>query len=312
MSKVSILIPTRRERFLQQTINDILAKARGEIELIIALDGYWPDPPLVVPKTVILLHRGEQVGMRSGINGALSIATGDYFMKIDGHCMLDEGFDVKLVADCEEDWLVVPRRYSLEPESWTINREKSPVDAHYLSWPYTLGSETVNSTGGLHGNVWGQRVKERGEFLIDDEMSSQGSCWFTTRKHWDRILNPMDIYHYGTFRQEFQELGNKTWLSGGRVVINKKTWYAHLHKGKKYGYGYGFSNERWRHWSNESELGRLFCIDFWMNNKWKDRKYNIEWLIDKFNPPGWPSDWKTISKPSWPERWVEFQKLVWP
>jgi glycosyltransferase involved in cell wall biosynthesis len=312
MSLVSIVIPTRRERFLQKTIDDIFAKAQGNIELIISLDGYWPDPPLKDRKNMVILHRGEQTGMRSGINTALHIAQGDYFMKIDGHCMLDEGFDVKLVANCEEDWLVVPRRYSLEPEEWVIKSDKPAVDAHYLSWPYSPGSETMNSPGGLHGNIWRERAAERKDILIDDEMSSQGSCWFTTRKHWERILDPMDIWNYGTFRQEFQELGNKTWLSGGRVVINKTTWYAHLHKGRTYGYGYGFTNERWAHWKNESELGRLFCIDFWMNNRWADRTRDIEWLIDKFWPvPGWPENWKTLPKPTWPETWPQFKKAVW-
>lgn len=312
MSLLSIVIPTRRERFLQKTINDIFSKAKGEIELIISLDGYWPDPPLTDRKNQVILHRGEQSGMRVGINTALSIAKGDYFMKIDGHCMLDEGFDEKLKADCDDNWLIVPRRYSLEPEEWVIKKDKAPVDYHYLSYPYMVGSEKINSPLGMHGNVWGQRARERSEILIDDEMSSQGSCWFTTRKHWERILNPMDILHYGTFRQEFQELGNKTWLSGGRVAINKKTWYAHLHKGKTYGYGYGFTNDRWDRWSKESELGRLFCIDFWMNNLWKERKYDFEWLIDKFWPvPGWPENWKELPKPDWSARWVEFQKMVW-
>ena len=39
---VSIIIPSRNEPFLQHTIDDILAKAAGEIEVIVVLDGYWP------------------------------------------------------------------------------------------------------------------------------------------------------------------------------------------------------------------------------------------------------------------------------
>jgi hypothetical protein len=87
----------------------------------------------------------------------------------------------------------------------------------------------------------------------------------------------------------------KTWLSGGRVVVNKNTHYAHLHKGKQYGTGYGFSNQKWREWAEEKERARLFCVDHWMNNRWEERKHDIDWLIDKFWPvPGWPEDWRTV------------------
>ena len=64
-------------------------------------------------------------------------------------------------------------------------------------------------------------------------MSWQGSCYFTTKRYWDSLLAPLDTEHYGTFTQEAQEIGNKVWLSGGRLVVNKKTWYAHYHKGKR-------------------------------------------------------------------------------
>ena len=311
--KVSIIIPSRRERWLAQTIDDLRKNAQGDIEIIAVLDGYWPDPSLPDYPNLVILHRNKCLGMRPSINMAARIARGDYRMKIDGHCMVDYGFDEKLKADCEDDWLIVPRRYSLNVEDWAIAETgKAPVDYHYLSWPYSNDAELMNNPGGMHGNVWLQRAKERKDVLIDDEMSSQGSSWFTTKKHWQRILEPMDIEHYGTFRQEFQELGNKTWLSGGRVVINKKTWYAHLHKGRKHGYGYGFSNARWAQWARESELGRLYCIDFWMNDKpFKNKVHSLEWLIDKFWPvPTWPEDWKSIVKPDWPKNWVNFQDVL--
>lgn len=78
----------------------------------------------------------------------------------------------------------------------------------------------------------------------------------------------------------------KCWLSGGRVVVNKKTWYAHWHKGSK-GKGYGFSNEQYKRHLAGTERGRLYCIDYWINNRWADRLHDFEWLIEKFNPPGW-------------------------
>ena len=41
MDKVSIVIPSRREPLLTPTIKDLLVKAKGEIEVIAVLEGYW-------------------------------------------------------------------------------------------------------------------------------------------------------------------------------------------------------------------------------------------------------------------------------
>jgi glycosyltransferase involved in cell wall biosynthesis len=290
MSKVSVVIPSRNERFLQKTIDDLFAKAQGEIEIIAVLDGYWPDPPLKDHKGLVPLHFGAQQGMRPGINAAMNIATGEWLMKLDGHCMVDEGFDVKLQADCDKDWVVIPRRYSLEPEAWVINTARPTVDYHYLSYPY-LNPDDVAC--GLHGNVWHKRAKQRSDpkYDIDDEMSSQGSCYFMHRSYWPKI-GPLDIEHYGTFAQEFQEVGNKCWLGGGQVKVNKKTWYAHLHKGKTYGTGYGFSNAQWKKFIADNKMAHDYTIDYWLNDRWEGRVHDFKWLLRKFAPvPDWPEEW---------------------
>ena len=287
-NKVSIIIPSRKERFLQKTIDTLFENATGDIEIIAILDGYWPDPVLKDDPRLIQLHRTSNLGMRPGINAAVSISKGKYLFKIDGHCMVGKGFDEILKADCADNWMVVPRRFSLDAELWQV-MDKKPVDYHFLSYPYERPGDR---TCGLHGQVWSERATHKKDILIDDEMSSQGSCYFTTRKWWD-VLGPMEIHNYGTFAQEFQELGMKTWLGGGEVKINKKTWYAHLHKGSKWGTGYGFTNDQWRQWIADKEAARLFTIDFSLHNKWEKRVHDFEWLIEKFSPvPTWPEDWR--------------------
>ncbi len=281
MSKVSIVIPSNKEIFLQKTIDDIVKKAKGDYEIIAVLDGYWPDPILKDYPNLHLIHKTNVEGMRPAINDAVRISKGDYIMKADGHCMFEEGFDEIMKADCEDDWISVPRRRSLEPEAWTIlDNGKAPIDYHYLAWPFRNPEEV-----GMHGNPWVERAKERKDILIDDEMSSQGSCWFMSRKHFDR-LGGLQCKGYGTFIQEFQEIGNKTWLLGGRVVINKKTWYAHLHKGKTYRRGYYISQKK-------MVDGALYSTWFWLTDQLKDRKYNFKWLVEKFWPiPTWSLDWE--------------------
>ena len=99
MDKVSIIIPSRDSIFLKPTVDDIFAKATGDIEVIIMLDGCWPDPNLNAYKDMTIIHIGEVRGMRTNVNAAARIASGKYIMKCDDHCMFGEGFDEILKAD---------------------------------------------------------------------------------------------------------------------------------------------------------------------------------------------------------------------
>src|SRR5689334_6868922 len=111
MSKLSICIPARNELYLNRTIEDIFANARGEIEVVVALDGYWPDQwKEMTAKYPNLhsVHSGEPIGMRAGINRAVASAASrgaKYIAKFDAHCSFGEGFDEILKADMEPDWI---------------------------------------------------------------------------------------------------------------------------------------------------------------------------------------------------------------
>jgi glycosyltransferase involved in cell wall biosynthesis len=289
---VSVIIPSRSPEYLQQTIDGILDSAEGEVEVIAALDGIWPDPIIKDNPKVALIHQGEvhnNLGMRAGINAGVDLARGEYIMKIDEHCALEKGFDTKLVRDCKDDWLIVPRRYRFDPEKWEVVKDgRDPVDYMFIAYPY---ERPFDKTCGLHGDWWREKYRERKDVMIDDLMTMQGSCWFMKKDYFNKLFpNGLDDINYGTFTQEAQELSNTVWLSGGRVVVDKNTWYAHFHKGKK-GKGYGFSNEQYKRHMEGMERGRLYCIEYWLNTK--DFKHDFEWLVQKFWPiPTWPDNWK--------------------
>lgn len=292
--KVSVIIPSRNgQPYLQKTVDDLLAKAEGDLEIIVVLDGMWAVPPINNHPKVRIIHHGmvhDNLGMRESINKGVFLSKGEYIMKVDEHTMVDQGFDRKLKEGCADDWVVIPRRKRLLPDNWTLEEDgRPPIDYMYLAYPY---ERPFDKTCGLHGTEDKQRAKDRAHLLIDDTMSWQGSAWFMNRKHWDKVIKELDTQNYGTFTQEAQEIGNKTWLSGGRLVINKKTWYAHYHKGKR-GKGYGFSTEQYLKHMEGTEKGRLYCIDFWVNNKWSERVHDFKWLMEKFWPvPGWPQNWE--------------------
>lgn len=278
---VSVVIPARNELFLQQTIDDLLKNAEGEIEIIINLDGYWPE--LKPDPRVRLIHRGESRGMRAGINACVAIARGEYILKTDAHCMWGPGYDRILTESCEDNYVVIPRRKRLDAENWSIQDVGKPdVDYEFLSFP----DNPADFGGpGLNGRIWTERIKERMDVDIDDNLSFQGSAWFMKRNYFYE-LELMDEDHYGTFWNEAQEIGFKCWLSGGRVITNKKTWYAHLHKGKKYGRMYDLDH-------SQLPIGAQYTKRWMMNAAWDKQTKDFSWLIEKFWPlPGWPHDWK--------------------
>lgn len=288
---LSIIIPSRNDEYLQKTIDDLLIKAEGEIEIIVVLDGYWPETILKNDPRVKIIHHGtvhNNKGMRESINMGVAISKGEYLMKTDEHTMFDQGFDKKLIVDCEDNWVVIPRRYRLDADNWKIIEDgRPPIDYMKIDYVY---QRPYDKTCGMHGSEDRERYVSRKDFLIDDTMTSQGSCYFMSRKHWDTTIRQMEDEHYGPFTMEAQEISNKTWLSGGREIVNKKTWYAHMHKGSK-GKNYGFSTEQYKRHQVANEKGRLYAIEYWLHTK--DYKYDFDWLLKKFWPvKGWPENWK--------------------
>ena len=111
MIDVSVIIPSRQPEFLNKTIQDLLAKAESNIEIIVVLDGYWPQDIFEHEKVTYIQHGTvhNHKGMRAGINKGVAVSKGNYIMKTDEHCMFDQGWDKKLMADCGRDWVVIPR-----------------------------------------------------------------------------------------------------------------------------------------------------------------------------------------------------------
>jgi len=289
---LSVIIPSRSPEFLQKTVEECLTKAKHDVEVVVVFDGIPPPSDLKSDPRVIVLTHGELTknkGMRESINYGVAQSHGDHLMKIDEHCMMDQDYEEKLYADCEDNWVCIPRRYRLAWESWSVLHDRRcPVDYMFLAYPFQFAYDKAS---GLHGAEWKERYDARKDILIDDTMSWQGSCWFMSRKHWD-WLGPLETEKYGPFTQEAQEIGNKTWLGGGRLIVNKKTWYAHYHKGNR-GKRYGFTNWMYKVHQDNMEKGREFCVDYWLGNQWEGRIHDFSWLIEKFSPvPTWPDNWQ--------------------
>ncbi len=280
---LSICIPSKGEKFLNQTIKDVLENATGEIEVFPVLDGYEPDE-LIEDSRVkyIRLPSTPEMKKRHGVNEMVRQSRGDYVMSLDAHCLVAKGFDEQLAKDHQSNWVQIPRRHRLDAERWEIQDQEGrpPIDYEYLMW------KPVKQRDGFHGYKWDSRTLERVDVMIDDTMTIQGSCWFMT-KDWYNRCGFMQIDGYKGWGQEGEEVSFTTWLTGGRVVTNKATSYAHLHKGRTYGRMYHFNK-------GEAEESYKYSYDFWINDRpLKNRVHNFDWLVEKFWPvPNWPDDWK--------------------
>ena len=282
---LSVIIPSRNERFLVQTIADLLKNATGDIEVVAVLDGYEQDLP--EDRRVHSVHSPTVMGMRKAINEGVKFASGDYVMKLDGHCSVAYRFDEILTENIEDNWVVVPRRYSLDAENWQVQPKRPVRDYHYLCYP----DPNKKHDGGMHGVEWPERTKERQppQYDIDDTPCLQGSCWMMSRKHWDKIGGLYEGKIYGTsgMAGEPVEICLKTWLSGGSVKVNKRTWYAHLHKGKAYGRGYSIDDKT-------LIPGQNAVARYWVNDEWPGATRKFEWLVDEKFPdmPTWFPGWQ--------------------
>ena len=222
MDKVTIIIPSRNEEYTRQTVEDLLDKATGQIEIYIILDGWWLNPGQYSKDSrVNYIHYSKARGMRNAINSGVALSRGKYILKTDAHCMFDKGFDEKLIKDHKDNWVTIPRRYPLNPKKWAIEERK---DAKY---PIDVMK--------LDENLQGRPTLERKDNAIIPTESFQGSCWFMT-KDWFNKLDLMDEERFGGFWQEAQEIAIKCGKLGGKVMRNTKTWYAHFHKTKGRGY----------------------------------------------------------------------------
>ena len=283
-NRLTVIVPSRNELFMPQTAEDLLNKARGDVEVIVILEGYWTseNPKLRMPREddrLKYIHFGKPRGLRDAVNAGVAMASGKYIMKVDAHCMFAEGYDEALKADCEPNWIVAPRRYSLDAENW-CRKKKHHIDYLYCETPKESNNYEINV------RVWNKKNYDQklAKILIDDIFTFQGSCWFMHRDYFYE-LELMDSTNYGTFRKEPQEISFKAWCSGGRVVRNKKTWYAHLHKGRQYGRGYSTSRKDFRR-------GDEYLLNWTTDSAWGKQTKPFRWMIEKFNMPEWDTfDW---------------------
>ena len=284
---LSIIIPSYKDPFLQQTINSILENSVEEIEVIPVLDGYWEN--IKKDPRVKVVHLKINRGTRGAINAGLKVAKGDFVAKIDSHCIIAQEFDKVMCESCAENWLMTPRRYSLNEIKWERNDSRPTVDYHYFNFPV----ESKYGYGMFAQSDWSKSHHCRKKFMVDDILTMQASCWLVNRKYYMKHVGFLDdrIKTYGCFGGEYIEIGLKYWLGGGAMKVNKNTWYAHLLKRRCH------YNDKlfFKKYKANTMDNRTWSSKHWINNEEPNMIHKFEWLIEKFWPiKTWPDNWQEV------------------
>lgn len=316
---LSILIPARNEQFLSKTIDDILQNIEADTEVIAVMDGDWADPPIPQHERVNVIKLSESIGQRATANLACKLSEAKYVMKVDAHCSFDKGFDRKMIeafASTGDNVTMVPIMRNLWAFDWKCfhcgwkkyqgprpekcgSCGKSDKVRMKMVW---VGKHNPQSTSYSFDSTphfqyfedWKHRPqykKDKEEKRITETMSLQGSCFMLTReKYWE-----LDICEekFGYWGSQGIEVACKTWLSGGRVVVNHNTWYAHMFRtqGKGFSFPYPMSG-------SQQKNAQSHARDLFFNNNWPGQVRPLSWLLEKFWPvPGWTEeDLKNLKK----------------
>jgi len=311
MRDLSILIPARNEEWLKNTVEDILKNIEADTEILVGLDGYWPDPGLEDHPRVKIYHVSESIGQRAMQNKLAKMSKAKYVMKCDAHLAFDKGFDRKMIDAMEDDVTMVPVMRNLHVFSWKCSdcgdeqyqgptpegcaNDKCPVDKYnfekVLKWiakPNPQSSAYRFNTN-LQFKYFPELRAVQPRTGVQETMSLQGSCFMATReKYWDIELCDES---WGSWGQQGTEVALKTWLSGGRVLVNMDTWYAHLFR-TQHGFSFPYPMS-----GRSQEKARRISQDIFKNNAWHKQIRPLSWVLEKF--------WDTLQQVRDPDSWTD-------
>jgi glycosyltransferase involved in cell wall biosynthesis len=301
---LSVIIAARNEQFLSNTIENVLNNAKGNTEIIVICDGYWPNPPIYDNPKIMIIHPTESIGQRAATNLGARASQAKYVMKLDAHCAVDEGFDVKLIENCQSDWTVIPSMYSLHAFDWKCCEcenqtyqgtkpdfcKKCQATTFEMVMLWQPRMKRFTTSWRFDKNMQFQYWRDHGrrpESQVDllETMSCIGCCFFMERERF-LSLGGMDEGH-GSWGQFGTELACKAWLSGGKMVTNKKTWMAHMFRTGNFA-SPGHSTFPYPLSQEAIDRARAYSRDLWLNDRWSLAIRPLSWLVDRFAPvPDW-------------------------
>lgn len=295
---VSILIPARNEEWLARTVQDLLDHSTSDFEILVGLDGAPTVSPIPVHDRVRIVRYHTSIGQRAMTNELCRIAKGKYVAKVDAHCAFRHGWDTSMLQcfkDNGDDITAVPIMRNLHVFDWVCakghRRYQGPSGVCTECGEPTekdvvwIGKRNPQSTSyrfdtEMHFQYFHEYAKRK-DTPYSETMSLQGSFFMLTReKYWG--LNICDET-FGSWGAQGTEVACKTWLSGGRCIVNHNTWYAHLFRTQGGDFSFPYKQD-----NKQVADARKLSQKLFLDNEWPLQKKPLIWLVDKFEPvPGW-------------------------
>ena len=240
--KVSVVIPcwSDDEQYLERTIRSIRDNALGRIEVIVEMDKN---------------NKGHRIATNCGVQKA----NGKYVLRIDAHCGMSPGWDLRMKESCKGDMIVKPMLDGLDVDTWKgHNRDMGMV-------------------------VWNKRFRNRYPYfwkpfvsrkIEEESLGLIGCCFMLEKRYYDKLGGSDELLSkWGGFGLEW---ALKTWLTGGRIVIRTDCVCYHLFR----------------------EAGKIpFLVDInkleetfyslgktWNSGLGKGQTRPMAWLVSRFQP----------------------------
>jgi len=295
--------------FISRTIEDLTQNTSDQTEIIAVLDGEWANPPIIDHPRVTLVYLPEAIGQRAATNLGVRLSKAKYVMKVDAHCSFDKGFDRIMIENMQDNWTMVPTMKNLWAFDWKCYKcgwkkyqgptpekcEQCGCTTHMRRKILWIGKERPQSNSYCfdsepHFQYFNEYTKtdkykkDLAETGLTETMSLQGSCFMCTRdKYWELKLCDEN---FGSWGNQGIEVAVKTWLSGGKVMVNHKTWYAHMFRTQGGDFGFPYQQS-----GNEVSRCKAKVRDMFWKNKYDKQIHPLSWLIEKFMPvKGWTEE----------------------
>lgn len=223
---LSVVMPGYKDPYSQRTIKDLLENSAlgDQLEIIHVWDGFYPTFEIIQDPHVRYVHLGKNGGMRNAINAGVKVARGKFFCRLDEHCCFAKGWDKELTDTCEENQIMTAKRYFLDPVQWKV-MEDEPIEHEKL-----VIRDIGNGVRKFAGQRWKSRDKAQKDVMVSEMLAMQGSMWIANREFFLKTVGELQTEGYGPLIQDSVEVCMKYWQVGGKLMLNKNTWFAHKHR----------------------------------------------------------------------------------
>ncbi|MFA5396857.1 MAG: glycosyltransferase family 2 protein [Methanogenium sp.] len=315
---LSLIIPSRNEEFLPNTLHDLIEHTHGNTEFICILDGWDIDiPELPTDERITYIFHSVPIGQRASVRQAARASRSKYIAKCDAHCSFDDGWDVKMLEVFKQhgdNMVAVPVMRNLHVFNWKCKnghtRYQSPSGPckecgerteKDIVWISKTNPQSVSYCFDEepHFAYFGE-YKKRDEYqkmlretATTFTMSLQGSFYMLPReKYFEWNIDDEEL---GSWGNSGIEIACKAWLLGGECRVVHSTNYGHLFRTQGNDFGFPYNNPGKDVMETKQKVRKLV-----FDNLIPNQIRPLSWLLEKFWPiPGWSEKMRQKVK-AWP------------